>query len=305
MKCPLCDSDKNHIIEVIRKDNLIQLYKKQLNINIKFLIKKDITYFCCDECELRYFDPQFPGDENFYNQLQKYDWYYLNEKFEYEYVAKYLNNDDRVLEIGSGKGAFKIQSGISDYIGLEFSTEAKRIAAENGIKIFNETIEEHSEGNKESYTKIISFQVLEHVTNTKEFIEKSLDCLKSNGLMIIAVPSEESFMKFIPNGILNLPPHHMTRWTDQPFNYIAKKYDLELVEIFHEKVQPIHSEYSAFSLATAFLYKLFSRRLYMLNTGFLDKILIKLAHILSKKIIGINESYGCNGHTVISVFRKK
>ncbi|MGV2387332.1 MAG UNVERIFIED_CONTAM: hypothetical protein LVR29_00250 [Microcystis novacekii LVE1205-3] len=46
------------------------------------------------------------GSENFYEKLQVFDWYYLEEKNEYDYASQFIKPSDSVLEIGCGKGSF-------------------------------------------------------------------------------------------------------------------------------------------------------------------------------------------------------
>jgi ubiquinone/menaquinone biosynthesis C-methylase UbiE len=46
------------------------------------------------------------GDSKFYEQLEKFDWYYMPWKWEHEITLSYLDPKKRVLEIGCGTGSF-------------------------------------------------------------------------------------------------------------------------------------------------------------------------------------------------------
>lgn len=299
--CPLCESENILHIELVKKEQLTFLYKKLTQEDFGYLINKDINYCECLNCNLKFYSPLITGDEKFYNSLQKFDWYYMDEKDEYHYAKKFIKSEDKVLEIGSGKGAFRKFIVSDDYIGLDFSENAKILAEKNGIIIENKSIEEYAEKCKDTFDIVVNFQVLEHVLHPKSFIESSLNVLKKDGLMIIAVPSENSFLKYVTNGILNMPPHHVTRWTDDTFRYLEQKYDLKIIDIFHEKLQPIHKEWF---LQTFLMVKILKNRL--IDLSFVRKIISTFSRLLAKYLLkGLNNEMLPNGHTVVVVFQKK
>ncbi len=301
MNCPLCNGKDIIILETINKDDIIRLYRKMLNIDVSYLIVHDINFCECENCKLRFYNPLITGDEKFYNSLQKFDWYYMDDKEEYRYAAKFISPNDKVLEVGCGKGAFARYLATKDYIGLDISQNAKEMAAKNGVNIENETIEDYALKHKEEFDVVVSFQVLEHVRDPKSFIEAKLYALKKGGRLIIAVPSEDSFLKYVTNGILNMPPHHVTRWSDATFEYIASKYDLDIETIYHEKVQDVHKRWYLHTLVFKSLwgYKLIS-------TSIFTKIVSKFSSLLSKLLVrGLEKEMLPNGHTVLVVFRKK
>ncbi len=301
MKCPLCENTNIKKLETVNKDDLVYLYKKMTDIDFGYLINQDINYCECKECQLRYFDPLITGDEKFYNALQKFEWYYMDEKEEYVYAKEYIKATDKVLEVGSGKGAFAKHIPTKDYIGLDFSENAKKMAEKNGIIIENEMIQDYAEKHPNSFDVVVSFQVLEHVSDSKSFIEAKIKALKSGGRMIIAVPSEDSFLKYVTNGILNMPPHHVTRWSDETLEFIAKKYDLEVEAIYHEKVQEVHKNWF---LATFFRSVLSSNKLIdrSLKNKFVSKGCSLLSRVFTKSL---HDEMLPNGHTVLVVYRKK
>jgi len=225
----------------------------------------------------------------------------MDEKEEYHYAKKYISSTDKVLEVGCGKGAFAKFLQTKDYIGLDLSENAKIMAAADGIIIKNETIEDFSKRHKGEFDVVVSFQVLEHVPDPNSFIEAALDALKEGGKLIIAVPSEDSFLKYASNNILNMPPHHVTRWSYVTFEYIAKQYNLKIVKIYHEKVQDVHKRWYLHTLVFNSLcdYKIIS-------TSFFRKLLSKLSSLLAGLLMrGLKDEMLPNGHTVLVVFEKK
>ncbi len=301
MNCPLCKTKDIIKLETINKDKLNSSYKTMTNIDFSYLLYQSIEFCECKNCKLRFFSPLITGDEKFYNSLQGFEWYYMDEKEEYLEAKKYIKSTDKVLEVGSGKGAFAKHLDTKDYIGLDFSINAKQMAAENGITIENEMIQDYVKRHQEEYDVVVSFQVLEHVSDSKNFIESKLQALKSGGKMIIAVPSEDSFLKYVNNGILNMPPHHVTRWSDDTLRFIAKEFDLELLNIYHEKIQEVHK---LWYLNTLIQNSLFENKL--INSSIIQKICSKFGSLLSRLLIkGLKDEMLPNGHTVLVVYKKK
>ncbi len=300
MNCPLCKSENIKELEKINQIKLVQLYESLTKVDFSYLIQKDINYCVCKNCRLRFYDPLITGDEKFYNSLQNFEWYYMDEKEEYLEAKKYIKSKDKVLEVGSGKGAFAKHLTTKDYIGLDFSINAKKMAAKNGITIENEMIQDYAKKHQEKFDIVVSFQVLEHVSDPKVFIESKLETLKIGGRLIMAVPSEDSFLKYVSNGILNMPPHHVTRWSDYTFKFIADKYDLNIVNIYHEKVQEVHKQwYLSTLIGNSFL----SNKL--IDVSFFRKATNKLSGFFSKILLkGLKDEMLPNGHTVLVVMEK-
>lgn len=66
---------------------------------------------------------------------------------------------------------------------------------------------------------------------------------------MIAVPAEDSFLAIAPNSPLNMPPHHVTRWTDRALTHLAYSEGLQRTDIWHEPVASFHKEWHATTLA--------------------------------------------------------
>jgi 2-polyprenyl-3-methyl-5-hydroxy-6-metoxy-1,4-benzoquinol methylase len=300
MICPLCSHKKITILETIRKNDLIKLYKKISGKNYSYLISNDIDFCICHNCDLRFYYPLVTGDEYFYNSFQKFSWYYLDVKDEYSYAKQFILKKDRVLEIGSGKGAFAKYIPSNSYIGLDFSEKAKAMAKDNNITIENSTIQDYSTCHQGSYDVVVSFQVLEHVSDPNEFIESMLFTLKKDGKLIIAVPSENSFVQYVTNNTLNMPPHHVTRWSDDCLRNLENIFDIKLINITHEKISKIHRSYFVTTLIQNLILKP-----HLVDLSIKRKLLSKISSILGKLIASrLKEEMLPNGHTVMAVYRK-
>jgi len=300
MKCPLCSSEQIKLIDVVDSRVLTKKYERLTNENFSTLFVKEITLNECQNCKLRFFYPQVAGEESFYNTLQKYDWYYMKEKEEYREASKYIDSTDKVLDVGCGKGDFAKYLSTIDYVGLEYSKNAQKMALKNGVKIINKMIQDYADKYPKYFDVVVSFQVLEHVSDPESFLESMLKSLKSDGKMIIAVPNEDSFLKYASNNILNLPPHHVTRWSEDSLKFIAKKYNLNLIGIYRERLQPIHKQWYLKVLIENSIIK--SK---LLDNSFRRKILSVFARLLSKIFIkGFQDEFLPNGHTIMAIYEK-
>ncbi|MEF3279761.1 MAG: class I SAM-dependent methyltransferase [Elusimicrobiota bacterium] len=300
MNCILCHSKKIIKVDFIDRKDLIRLWFKLIKKDLSYLISDDIILYECMDCRLRFYYPVVGGDEEFYNSLQRFEWYYMDDKEEYRYSAKYVNLQDTVLEIGCGRGAFIQYIRPKKYIGIELNKKAINTGREKGIDIREESIEEFSKKNVENFNIVVCFQVLEHVFNPRSFLESALKTLKQNGLLIISVPSEDSFLKFSTNEIMNLPPHHITRWSVHSLKSIASNFNLELKDIYHENLQAIHKNLYLQTLVTN---SILTPKL--LDINFKRSIVTKLASLVAKVLAkGLVKEMLPKGHTIVAVYKK-
>jgi len=302
MDCILCGNKDVDNIGKIDIKSLIKLYFKMTSVDFLYLFNKNtnLSYNQCRKCGLKYFTPLIVGDEKFYNSFQEIDWYYMDEKEEYQYAKKFIKNNDKVLEVGCGKGAFARIVPTNCYVGLDSSEKAKKMASKNGVRIKNESIELHAQNHQDYYDVVCSFQVLEHVPNPFSFLNSSIQTLKKRGLLIIAVPSEDSFLKYVTNGILNIPPHHISRWSDDTLNYLTKIFDLELLEIYHEKIQKIHKRYFLHTLISNIFLKP-----KLVDLSIRRKIVSKISSLLAIFVEkNFKKEFLPNGHTIVGVYRR-
>ena len=243
MQCPLCGSSAVRCKEKVDATSLNYLYRKRLGI-VNPLPVSSLEFCICENCGLGFFDPMITGSEEFYEKLQAFDWYYMATKPEYAMAQRYLPVDGNILEVGAGRGAFAHFGGRNRYIGLEFNDKAIERARSDGITLLKETVEAHALTHVAGYKVVVTFQVLEHVADTKSFLQACVDCLVPGGKLMIAVPSADGFLGQAVNSILDLPPHHVSRWSDTTLRMVAKLFDLRCVSIEHEPVARYHIKWA-------------------------------------------------------------
>lgn len=310
-QCPMCLAKELEVIESLATADLVHLYRQQLNVEVQleFGTCEELMFYRCRVCDLRFFWPLQTGSTKFYGNLHRHDWYYLKEKSEYVTASRWLKFGDEVLDVGCGYGFFAShakKAGCRKFIGLELTETAAKAAVNNGLDVRRQTIEEHALWHPKHYDLVCSFQVLEHVSEIKSFIESSLACLRAGGFLIYSVPSADSFVGQVRNGILNLPPHHVSWWSDESLQNLAKLFHLELVEIRPEPLDKIHCKTYAFSQAVRMLELVLARRGRLIDRSMIHKLISFLAlpaallHYLSVKL-GVVQ---VRGHSVTAVYRK-
>lgn len=306
MICPLCKGERQAIREETATSEICRLYGEQLGVDVRRLFSGTgtIAFVECATCGLGHYCPTVTGDGGFYDRLQTESWYYLEAKYEYDFAAKLIGCNANVLDVGSGEGAFArhLPPG-AVYTGLDMSSEAIRKAQRNGFRVINEAVESHAAANEGRYDVVVSFQSLEHVTDPRSFLVAAAKCLKSGGKLIVAVPSEDSFLRFASNSPLNMPPHHVTRWSDGALRNLAAIIGMKLCMLHHEPLQDIHRDWALSVMANAMLGR--GRRQVEGRAGLTGKITARVASLLSRLLRKrLPRDFWPCGHTVIAVYSK-
>src|SRR5581483_11188771 len=97
--CPMCRHPCGAVLESITFNDLKRIYTGTTSLSEQdYPFASGVDYRSCANCKLRYFTPGAGGTPEFYNSLQRFPWYYLATKYEYEYAAQILNPKWSVLE---------------------------------------------------------------------------------------------------------------------------------------------------------------------------------------------------------------
>jgi len=293
---PLTGLNNCKCIETISSAHLIELYKSSYNVDVEDHFKgiESIYKYKCLDTGLDFFVPSsVAGTEELYESLQEFEWFYKENKWEYEKATRFVKPGYKVLDVGCGHGHFlNICNDLgAESFGLEFNERAVLAATNNGLNVFQESIESHSSKSKEKYDLVCTFQVLEHVTDINSFLTSCLKVVKPGGLFLVGVPNNDSFLKFAKTNCLNMPPHHMSLWTSESLESVQRYYKCELhsieTEPLHEAdwFQAVMEERYITSRIAKLLYYRFGAR----------KVFSKFVNENAKSIAG---------HTILAVYTK-
>ncbi|WP_448379620.1 class I SAM-dependent methyltransferase [Gloeomargarita sp.] len=212
-----------------------------------------VELYECLDTGLQFFYPlDVAGSEHLYRQLQKHEFYYMADKWEYDQALRLLQSKTtqnpgslNILEVGCGRGYFvqKLQRLGVKVVGLELNQSAVDTAQTHNLPVYAESLATWAQQHPQEFTHICSFQVLEHLAAPKQFIHNCLACLVPNGQLIFAVPNRESFTRHLEYDLLDMPPHHLTRWCARTFAALEHYFPLQLERIFYEPLAPYHVDW--------------------------------------------------------------
>ena len=232
--CILCGSEHTVEKQKINVQEVIDCYHdtKDIDVRSEFSESAHLHYHSCKRCELGFFTPTVNGSANFYDQIQySHNSYYSEVRPEFIKAKDYISSEDSILEIGAGNGSFAKLLETNNYTGLEYSEETIREAKKNNINLQKYSIEDFVSKTDKKFDVICSFHVLEHIERPDDFIGSCLQLLKKNGKLILAVPCCDSLLTVNFNHTLNMPPHHLTRWSANTFRFLEKLFDLKIINL--------------------------------------------------------------------------
>jgi 2-polyprenyl-3-methyl-5-hydroxy-6-metoxy-1,4-benzoquinol methylase len=232
------------LIRSIETTRLTELWRQYWTIDIASELADlaRIDLWGCESCYLQFFTPTRTADASeLYGQLEKFEWYYMPHKWEHDVALTEIRAGQSLLEVGCGFGDFVAllrEQGVQAE-GIEVNASAVSVAQGRGLPIQQTDLRDFTKLHPRHYDVVCAFQVLEHVPNPKEFIQWSCAALKPGGKLLLGVPNGNSFLKHQFN-LLDMPPHHMTRWSSQVMAYLPNLFPVRLQQIRYEPLAEYH-----------------------------------------------------------------
>lgn len=225
---------------------LIQAWKQNFGIDIAARLEgiTAIDIYRCKKTDLVFFwPPDLEGDENLYQQLSLHDWYYMENKWEYDRAIEDFARCKRILEIGCGTGEFlvKLKKKGLEAEGLETNRQAAEVARAKGLTVFSQGMDQLNP--EDPYDGVCFFQTLEHAADTHGFLNSALRLLKKGGTLAVSVPNHGAFLKDAKNSLLEQPPHHLTQWCESSLKSLTEIFPLGLNRILCEPLAVYHVEW--------------------------------------------------------------
>lgn len=240
--CPCCKFEKHLLLNNLLIAELAEQWKKHFKMDAfdRWSEGDVIKQLRCMQCALVFHTPEIFGDDAFYAQLSVHDWYYEKDKWEFD-IALDLVNEQRpmsLLEVGCGSGEFlqKVQYGVEVTMGIDINPHALQRARNKGLNVYDQPINSITQ----KFDMIVLFEVLEHLQYPGEMLTEIVDRLNPGGILVIAVPNPGGYLKNQGVVLLDLPPHHSTKWSRETFSYIEKRFGLHQVIYATEPLRYIH-----------------------------------------------------------------
>lgn len=311
-ECPVCGASSfeptDQIVDLRRvferwqveagitlQDSVWREYKENMELSIRL--------YRCSICRAQMFVPPVSGSEGFYANITAKE-YYVAEKWEFYQAVNDIKRFKRkkVLDIGCGSGYFLglLSARIKNIqcAGYEFNYLMADMAREKGHTVYTGRFPDAVLGNdgKGEFDAVCLFQVLEHLADPAGFLQDVCRVIVPGGLLILGVPDAEGPLRFFSDALTDIPPHHVTRWSEETFKRGLRRFDLEFVKAAYEPLPhylwqgylpPIMEErFPSLKRADAFV------------RGHLTPMIISLM-----KSIGVKWLRGIRGHTLYVVLR--
>jgi 2-polyprenyl-3-methyl-5-hydroxy-6-metoxy-1,4-benzoquinol methylase len=301
--CPMCQGQKVKLREAITFDQMRAIWRGSAVDVRQYLPAEDFFLMECVFCSLQFFTPTTQEKKDFYLAFVAAHQDYYRISWDHQEILKHFFDPayrtgrleiKSVLDYGCGEGAFlKLLPKETSRIGIDFNC---REVKDNNLKIIKTDL--LSFKTEEKFEAVVSVQVLEHVSSTREHIEKMISLVRPGGYLFLSVPDQEGILSLIENQGKNLdfPPHHLTRWTKASLLKIAEIFSLRAIRITKEPLSFTHFKWAMNSFIGTHY-----------NQGLVQKILRKVLLLSQEAKLPLfypRFKKRISGHSILAVFQK-
>ena len=201
------------------------------------------TLWECANCNGQFWEPvKNPGAE-WYEKDERYSFRNQNplktpEHDHREFLKdmatlRQANSKSRLLDVGMGTGNFLAAAKNAGYdvYGIDFDKDAVEAAKDVfGLKnVYVSDIDGAAKAfGTEFFDAATMFQVLEHLENPAEFLQKIRSTLKPKGYLGLSVPYRGFWAPLKPG---DHPPRHLTRWDEKSMGRLLEANGFEIIKI--------------------------------------------------------------------------
>ena len=221
-----------------------------------FTTTDTFDFFLCDPCEILFIHPMpvnllpiiYPA--NYYSFTSKSDSFlfklkdFIDTLFYKKIMRSIPGNRIRVLDIGGGNGTLldnvkKADKRVGFTQIVDLDTNAKAVAENKGHHYFQGTIEDFEDNNL--YDVILMLNLIEHVSNPLNVLNKAAELLSPSGVIIIKTPNYKSLDATVFKGSywggLHCP-RHWVLFTKDSFTKVSDKAGLQIKQFSYTQGAP-------------------------------------------------------------------
>ena len=188
----------------------------------------------CVDCALVYADPMRAGGAVLYDWLTSFPKYHAQGRWEWARIKDVLAAEARplrLLELGAGQGDFLETLEDLPQVtaeGIDLSESSVKKAQARGLDVRRESLEQVIVEAAGAYDAVVLSHVLEHVATPGALMGAVRNLLAPQGRILFSVPYSPMSREYLHDDVMNLPPHHMTRWNISALEGLARVTGLDL-----------------------------------------------------------------------------
>lgn len=196
--------------------------------------RRETEVYYCRECGFGFGWPFVGGDGEFYRIIHESAGY-APWRWEYgetiELASRLLGQNATVLDIGAGDGSFLKRTPPGWKRFASESTEVTRaMLRDAGINVI-EDIDRAAAESPASFDLVTLFQVIEHIADHRPVLTTARRLLKPGGLIVLSTPhATELLEQMKATRCPDMPPNHITKWTEKSLGIALNQTGFELVE---------------------------------------------------------------------------
>lgn len=241
--CPACGGNTFEDLTMYAPDEVAQQYRiadpKVLCQLAELNPVKAYSLIKCHTCGLEFATPLDAPSAAWYEVLYKNLALYPHARWEYEFVLQRTPKGASICDVGCGSGEFLRRATHLGFpaIGLDFSAAevARGIAA--GLHVHQAHLDNVSAANMGRHDAVVSFHTLEHLGPPNALFRVADALGTETAKLWISVPSDRRAARLYSEiDYLDLPPHHLTRWTKAALAAIGAKNGWWLTGFFYEPI---------------------------------------------------------------------
>ena len=229
--CLVCGAPLEPVGEIYSVERLFELWRptkfSDAVIEEHRMQTKETRLHRCAKCHFEIFLPEVIGTPSFYVEAYNLSgtqtessFTYSESKWDFHEASRDVAGCDSILEVGCGPGHFlsMVRDRVPKVYGIEYNEPAMLQARAKGLNVFGKEGEVPHVG---GFDAVFCFHVLEHVKNPVEFAKDLVSWVKPGGTIGISVPNQEGPIRYIDPCVMNMPPHHATRWDQRALTALA------------------------------------------------------------------------------------
>ncbi len=270
--------------------------------------RQPVSQMRCTACGFGCFQPVVEGTPAFYKAITAVD-YYVAGKWEFEQAIRELRYENvrRVLDVGCGSGHFlKLMRELEPTIELvgqeigETIVDAEKYDIEMIIcspQMTRSTLAVHKK-----FDAITMFQVLEHSSDPLELLDSCARSLRPGGILMVSTPDAQGPVARFTDALTEIPPHHLTQWTEGAYRASLPRVGLEVLSVRREPLPHyLWDSYLPVLWDSNIWPAKIGRELLVKSNGSTDPIALA-ARLLREA--GISHLHGVPGHTILIMAKR-